>query len=110
MDAILSTLSGRQADAGVEADALQDVGQEEVLRVKGNVQQEPGGRSSKQHPEIPESATPLVVSKAMTAMLMHPAACLKVPNLAKKSALSDCLQFKYMARLDALPFSEHNRG
>ena len=53
----LDTFSGRQADGGVVANALQDVGQEEVLGVEGNVQQEPGGASSDQHPEVPAGIT-----------------------------------------------------
>ena len=49
----LDALGGGQVDLGVVADALQDVGQEEVLGVEGNVQQEPGGGSSNEHPEVP---------------------------------------------------------
>ncbi len=52
----LDTLGSGQVDAGVVADALEDVGQEEVLGVEGNVQQEPGGGSSKEHPEVPAMA------------------------------------------------------
>lgn len=49
----LDTLGCGQADAGIVADALQDVGQEQVLRVEGNIQQEPGGGGSDEHPEVP---------------------------------------------------------
>ena len=34
----LDTLGGWQVDLGVVANTLQDVGQEQVLRVEGNVQ------------------------------------------------------------------------
>lgn len=54
----LDTFGCRQVDAGVVADALQDVGQEQVLGVEGDVQQEPGGGGSEEHPQIPELATP----------------------------------------------------
>ena len=53
----LDTLGSGQVDAGVVADALKDVGQEEVLGVESNVQQEPGGGSAEQHPQVPELAT-----------------------------------------------------
>ncbi len=69
-------------NARVVADALQDVGQEKVLRVEGNVQQEPGGRSPKQHPEIPDQPRPLL-SATYTVMQMHSAAG-SLQNLPKR--------------------------
>jgi len=48
----LDTLGGRQVDLRVVANTLQDVGQEQVLRVEGNVQQKPCGGCSNQHPEV----------------------------------------------------------
>lgn len=53
----LHTLGGRQVNLGVVADALQDVGQEQVLGVEGNVQQEPCGSRADQHPEVPAAGT-----------------------------------------------------
>lgn len=49
----LHAFGGRQGNAGIVADSLQDVGQEEILGVVGNVQQEPCGGCTKQHPEVP---------------------------------------------------------
>ena len=54
----LDTFGCRQVDAGVKADALQDIGQKQVLGVEGDVQQEPGGGRSEEHPQVPELATP----------------------------------------------------
>ena len=49
----LDAFGGRQGDAGIVTNALQDVGQEQVLGVEGNVQQEPGCSRTHQHPEVP---------------------------------------------------------
>jgi hypothetical protein len=49
----LHAFGSRQGNAGIVAYSLQDVRQEEILGVVSDVQQEPCGGCTNQHPEVP---------------------------------------------------------
>ena len=49
----LHAFGSRQGNAGIVANSLQDVRQEEILGVVGDVQQEPCGSCTNKDPEVP---------------------------------------------------------